>query len=531
MPEFTYDAFISYRRSDGATVARWLRRQIESFRIPKTLKAQFTTPLRVYLDSAYERGTSDFYEMNIRPALLSSRNLIVVATPNAQLRTKGEDWIHREIADFCAGPNGKNVFVARGKGTFNDPLPSDLSDRFPNIEIIDLRGASRFSFLNPLQGARLLNEKLNLIAPIVGLPPEAMPAVRREQEKRQQTRLGIGSGVALGTLIAVSALTAYALLSRYKAMQALESSMFSTGRIIQAVSNGGNDRSAVLMEACDLLDKLRAEADRQPEIAGFVTCRLDRARAYEEFEELAQARGEIQEAIKLASDQFKHVARTEAAIQITAAQEALAQFLLRHQNNDEALEEYEKLAADANDFALKFPEVPAFARASGEAMGQMGDIHLGHADRTKAGIAYDGAAEAVERAIKLYGDNTEDLVVEWLARLYRLAGEQHEAVGDFDEAIARFERAALAGNNLGKEIAPLELEHALSLAHISIIEYGRGQKTRALSARDQADYALSRTLKGEQLNAVGQKRAAAIKSWLEATSSWITSVDDPVTQK
>lgn len=77
--------------------------------------------------SAYERATSDFYELNIKPALVSSRFLIVVATPNAMRRPKGgEDWIEREIRDFIDGEGGKNVIAVRGAGEFDGPLPGSL---------------------------------------------------------------------------------------------------------------------------------------------------------------------------------------------------------------------------------------------------------------------------------------------------------------------------------------------------------------------------------------------------------------------
>jgi hypothetical protein len=86
----SYDAFISYRRSDGSNVARWLRRQLEAFRVPRPLRERFGRQLRVYIDTAYERGTSDFYEHKIKPALLGSRFLLVVATPDAMRHAGGQ---------------------------------------------------------------------------------------------------------------------------------------------------------------------------------------------------------------------------------------------------------------------------------------------------------------------------------------------------------------------------------------------------------------------------------------------------------
>lgn len=94
MSALTYDAFISYRRADGGRTARWLRRELEAFRPPRTLRDRLPERLRIYLDTAYERGTTDFFDNTIRPALLASRFLIVVATPEAVHRPNGQDdWI------------------------------------------------------------------------------------------------------------------------------------------------------------------------------------------------------------------------------------------------------------------------------------------------------------------------------------------------------------------------------------------------------------------------------------------------------
>jgi len=111
-----YDAFISYRRSDGSRVARWLRRELESFRPPRALRDRFGRKLAIYLDTAYERGTSDFYEQSILPALLNSRYLIVIATPEAVgLSAGSDDWIAREIADFSSGPNANEYHRRAGR--------------------------------------------------------------------------------------------------------------------------------------------------------------------------------------------------------------------------------------------------------------------------------------------------------------------------------------------------------------------------------------------------------------------------------
>ena len=158
--------------------------------------------LRAYLDTAYERGALDFFENTIRPALLASRFLIVVATPDAVLRpSPQDDWIKREIDEFIAAPNRGNLLLVRGGGDFDGPLPADLSARFPHIEIVDLRNVGRFWRLNPLRASRVSGELLKLIAPIAGVAPQDMPILRREQERIQQTRLGTAAGAALAILL------------------------------------------------------------------------------------------------------------------------------------------------------------------------------------------------------------------------------------------------------------------------------------------------------------------------------------------
>lgn len=79
--DYLYDAFISYRRSDGTNIATWLRRRLQDYRLPPSLSAQ-RKKLRVYLDTAFERANEDFWTHNIEPALKSSCNLIVIASPD-----------------------------------------------------------------------------------------------------------------------------------------------------------------------------------------------------------------------------------------------------------------------------------------------------------------------------------------------------------------------------------------------------------------------------------------------------------------
>ena len=65
MPDsFTFDAFLSYRRSDGRTTARWLRQRLIQYCPPEGLANPRRELLQVFLDTVYERATDDFFDKN-----------------------------------------------------------------------------------------------------------------------------------------------------------------------------------------------------------------------------------------------------------------------------------------------------------------------------------------------------------------------------------------------------------------------------------------------------------------------------------
>jgi tetratricopeptide (TPR) repeat protein len=525
MAEAEYDAFISYRRSDGAPVARWLRRAIEGFRPPRRLRAAVGRKLKVYLDTAYERGTSDFYEHNIQPALLASRYLIVVATPAAVRRPDGvDDWMQREVADFAQGRSGGNVVVVRAIGEFGDPLPVDLAQRFPNIEIVDLRGASRFAFLNPVRAARLSSEKLKLIAPLLDLAPDQMPVLRQEEERRQQIRHGSALGATLGVLVAVSLLSVYALESRFRATRALESSLFATGRMATAAANqiardgsSARLRRMLLNEACDLIDKLALESDREPGIREIVICRIERGHQHESQQELVLAQARFQSAIDVALDRHRRRGDIDAALQIVEAREQMAAYLKRRNDTDGAIAEYRRLLADAQRLAQLHPKRHEFAAAEAEAWGQIGDISSARGDRREAAKHYDAAAEAIGRAIELSSGARTAQQLSWHLRLLWLAAEQHWQAGDLAEAMRRLQTAVERRNQIESErVTPaIELETGVAYAIMFAIERQQGNQSAAENARQMALAALNVVLQSKAASEALKRRARSTLAWIE----------------
>jgi hypothetical protein len=281
-----YDAFISYRRSDGTAAARRIRAMLQHYRLPRTLRAEHQQRLTVFLDTAYERGAADFYEQTIRPALLSSRWLVVVATPDAVRRTEGEDWISREVADFSAGPNAGNVVVVRARGEFIDELPADIASRYPNVQIIDLREEGFLSRLSPQRNARLADEELKLVGPLFGVALEDMPRLRREEEKRQMGRLGALAGASVATLVLVAGLSVFALRSQWEGAQALGESLRSArGAIIRIVAQMSPEEALdapiheAVLEACDVSTRLTALSNTPPDPDASLACALEESRA------------------------------------------------------------------------------------------------------------------------------------------------------------------------------------------------------------------------------------------------------------
>jgi formylglycine-generating enzyme required for sulfatase activity len=206
---FEYDAFISYRRSDGSLAARWLRSALLRYRLPRQLRADPSRKLSVYLDTSFERATEDFFENNIKPALLHSRWLIVIATPNAvNPRPDGSpNWVEREIDVFSKTPHGQNILIATTTPNLSGPLPAKLHERFPNTEVVSLRDCSPARFLVWTRWWRLRDELIKIVAPLFDVAVTDMPVLRQEERNR---RLKLAWSVAFVSLLLLTVMTVLA---------------------------------------------------------------------------------------------------------------------------------------------------------------------------------------------------------------------------------------------------------------------------------------------------------------------------------
>jgi formylglycine-generating enzyme required for sulfatase activity len=206
---FEYDAFISYRRSDGSFVARWLRSALLRYRLPRQLRVDPSRKLTVYLDTSFERATEDFFENNIKPALQNSRWLIVIATPNAvKPRPDGfPNWVEREVDVFSKTPQAQNILIVATSANFSAPLPANLHERFPNIEVVCLRDCSAVRFLVWSRWWRLRDELIKIVAPLFDIAVAEMPVLRQEERNR---RLKLAWSVAWISLLLLTVMTVLA---------------------------------------------------------------------------------------------------------------------------------------------------------------------------------------------------------------------------------------------------------------------------------------------------------------------------------
>lgn len=203
-PAFEYEAFISYRRSDGKAQARALRQRLLGIRVPSELtSAAPNRRLRVYLDQIYERATDDFFEHTIKPALRVSRHLVVVQSPSAAQRLSDGrlNWLEREIEYFRSlPPDGRSISVAVTFGDLAGALPGRLHETHPNIERHDLR---RWRWYRTA-GAE--DELVTLAATLHDIRPADMPVMRQEDARRRRsqrrTRVSLAATAAVLVVLA-----------------------------------------------------------------------------------------------------------------------------------------------------------------------------------------------------------------------------------------------------------------------------------------------------------------------------------------
>jgi hypothetical protein len=404
----------------------------------------------------YERATNDFYERVIRPALLQSRYLIVVVTPEAVDRgPETVDWIRREINDFEAGPNAGNLIAVLASDPAGGRLPADLNRRYPNIEVIDLRGLSALTFLNPLKTARLTDEMVKLAAPLLELGAEDMPALRREEERRHQLRLGFAAGVTTATVAAVAGASVWALLSRNSAVDALTRSLFATDRVIQSVATSlpvGEQRTNLLTTSCDLLDSLQDRTPREPRTHALVICAVERSEGRDRQNEPEEASRILSGALALAEKQYNSSRSPDDALAVIESRRAM---LMRQLARAETSNDLQSFAERALQLSGELRSEYILPNVAATALQEVAVSLIERNSLQDALKATDTAIAlrklAMERGAELEAALESVTTMLLKAEIHHRKGEKVEAVHTIEEARASFgaiEPPKVAGQGL-----------------------------------------------------------------------------------
>jgi hypothetical protein len=228
-----------------------------------------------------------------------------------------------------------------------------------------MRGYGPLAFLNPAKAYRLADETTKLVAPLLGLTSEDMPAMRREEERRQQVRLGLAAGASTAVIGAVAVASVFAFTNRNTALDALSRSVFATERTIQTVRllEPGETRDNLLATTCDVLDSLRDRALAPPQALAVVACGVERSQAHDRMREPERAAAVLAVATKGAEDDYARTGAADDALAVIEAKGAVLERAIRTDlpNAGSSAADFAARALDISRKAMEDPEIPETA--------------------------------------------------------------------------------------------------------------------------------------------------------------------------
>ena len=220
---FKYKAFISYSHANRQW-ARWLHRNLESYKTPKHLVGRDTPsgPVPARLTPIFrdreELASSPDLSARIREALEDSENLIVICSPQAA----NSRWVNQEIEAFKTLGRADRVFalIVSGDpgaaGSDEDCFPPAMRTRYgPDGEVLpgptepiaaDARKAG-----DGRSGARL---KL-----IAGLVDVGLDDLRQREVQRRYRQMAIITVSSIVAMVFTAFLAIDAMLARDEANQ------------------------------------------------------------------------------------------------------------------------------------------------------------------------------------------------------------------------------------------------------------------------------------------------------------------------
>ncbi|MBQ5990972.1 MAG: toll/interleukin-1 receptor domain-containing protein [Clostridia bacterium] len=273
----SYCAFISYRhQSPDQEIAKALHTAIETYGIPASIKKQTGRKKmgKVFRDQE-ELPLSADLGADIEAALDKSEWFIAICSP----RYLESRWCLREMEYFIARKGRERVLTVLVEGEPKDSFPEmvrfteNADGTVGEIEPLaaDVRGATLGESVK-----RIKNEKLRLLAPMLGLSFDDLK--RRARQRKIRIALGVGAAV----LAAGAALTAF-LVVNHLHNEELKREAAEQQRIAE--------EQAKLAEE----EARRAEQERKNAIFNDLGERMERAST-------ALDNGEKREAAKILSD-------------------------------------------------------------------------------------------------------------------------------------------------------------------------------------------------------------------------------------
>jgi tetratricopeptide (TPR) repeat protein len=230
-PEFV--AFISYRHVDpDRRWAQWLHRALETYRVPRDLRASAGLPARLgraFRDEE-ELAASGDLGAEIERALRASRFLIVVCSP----RIVDSAWCNREVERFREMGRGDRILALLIEGEPHESFPPALRQIRSSFVAPDGTARQRVSEVDPLAadvrdaagrgrfghgGHARQQAKLRIISTLLGVRFDDL--VNREQQRRVR-RFAAAASMAVVITLAMAALAFFAVLQRTDAVKQRE---------------------------------------------------------------------------------------------------------------------------------------------------------------------------------------------------------------------------------------------------------------------------------------------------------------------
>ncbi|MEA4912106.1 MAG: TIR domain-containing protein [Oscillospiraceae bacterium] len=206
MPEFKYDAFISYRHlSPDREIAKQLHTAIETYRIPGAVQrtAGIKRFSRAFRDEEELPLSSDL-STDIKQALKDSRWLIVVCSPQL-LKSR---WCMEEINTFIALGRREWILAVLVEGEPTDSFPPQLRFEQTGDSVVEKEPLAADLRADTAAGRakRLRTEKLRLFAPMLGVDYDDL------KQRARERRLRVTLALSAAALVLISAFSVYAVV-------------------------------------------------------------------------------------------------------------------------------------------------------------------------------------------------------------------------------------------------------------------------------------------------------------------------------